>query len=97
MEQVNAPTGASSPGPHEAPLPKIAIGDLTARVCGLARGERLTLTGIGRDDAGNAIRTSPVSVRGALLIESLDSRAPEVILGRLLDDLSDIALERWPR
>jgi very-short-patch-repair endonuclease len=97
MEQVSAPADASPLKLHEAPLPKIAIGDLAARVCGLAHGERLTLIGIGRDDVGNAVRTSPLSIRGALLVEPLDSRTPEVILARLLDDLSDIALERWPR
>jgi hypothetical protein len=92
-----APDTLSLPQPHEAELPKVAVAGLGARILELGRGERLTLIGIGCDDVGDTLRATLVGVRSALLLESASGRTPDAILHRLLDDLADIALDRWPR
>jgi very-short-patch-repair endonuclease len=78
-------------------LLKIAVADLGTRILELGRGERLTLIGIACDGVGDTIRAAPAALRSALLLESASGRTPDAILHRLLDDLADIALDRWPR
>src|SRR5438270_2598854 len=85
-----------APQHHGLVLSKVAFGGLDTRILELGRGERLTLIGIGYDGVGDTLRSTPVGNRSALLLE-LSSRTADEILNRLLDDLADVALDRWPR
>ena len=86
-----------TPQPHGIEFSKVAFGGVGTRILELGRGERLTLIGIGYDAIGDTLRSTPVGTRSAMLLELSSSHAPEAILSRLLDDLADVALDRWPR
>jgi hypothetical protein len=59
-------------------------------------GSRLAMIGLGRDHVGNLLRSSAPSSRSALLLEAGPVATADAILDRLLDDLADLALARWP-
>jgi hypothetical protein len=86
-----------APQPHEIGFSKVAFGGLGARILELDRGQRLTLIGIGYDGIRETLRSTLVGNRSALLLELSGSLSADVILNRLLDDLADVALDRWPR
>lgn len=75
---------------------QIVLTDVGRRISILEPGERLTLVGIDRDGVGDALRAEPEGLRGALLLEAAVDGAVETIMGRLLDDLAELALDRWP-
>jgi hypothetical protein len=98
MTVVNSASDPPSlSAPHDTALHKVAFAGLGVRILELGRGDRLTLIGVGCDRVGDALRAAPVSERSALLLETDSGRAPDAILRRLLDDLADLALDRWPR
>ena len=75
---------------------QIVLPEVGRRISMLEPGERLTLVGIDRDGVGDALRSEQEGSRGALLLEEAADGAVESILGRLLDDLAELALDRWP-
>ncbi|MGU3360330.1 endonuclease domain-containing protein [Methylobacterium sp. M6A4_1b] len=79
------------------PWPQIEAAALARRVGGLAAGERLTILGIGRDEIGAILADRPDPMRGALLVACRGLLSAPAILDRLLDDLAELALARWPR
>jgi very-short-patch-repair endonuclease len=86
-----------APQPREIVFSKIAIAGLGTRILELGRGERLTLIGIGYDGIGDTLKSTPIGTRSALLLGLNSSRSADAVLNRLLDDLADVALDRWPR
>ncbi|TGD95911.1 endonuclease domain-containing protein [Methylobacterium nonmethylotrophicum] len=83
-----------------AARPRLAPAELAHRVAGLKAGERLAVIGIGRDGLGGILAAGDGS-RGVLLVatEELrhdDPRGAAALIDRLLDDLADLALARWP-
>lgn len=86
-----------APRPDVIVIPKVAFGSLGTRILQLGRCERLTLIGMGYDGIGDILRSTAVGTRSALLLELSGNRSPDAILNRLLDDLADVALHRWPR
>ncbi|KMO32126.1 hypothetical protein VQ02_24335 [Methylobacterium variabile] len=69
--------------------------DFAARVAGLRAGERVAVIGLGRDGVGEILAAGDVS-RGALLVATEEMRGAAAVIDRLLDDLADLALARWP-
>ncbi len=74
----------------------MAAGELAPRIAGLARGERMTIVGIGRDEVGDVLAQRPDRNRGALLVACDGFPTAGGILDRLLEDLADLALGQWP-
>lgn len=62
----------------------------------MAAGERLTIVGVDRDGVGGILADRPDLERGALLVACGGVPSATAILARLLDDLADLALDRWP-
>ncbi|MGP9811813.1 endonuclease domain-containing protein [Rhodopseudomonas sp. NSM] len=61
----------------------------------LARGERLTVTGLGIDEVRQALTT--VEAQRPALILPQGGGSTEAILQELIDDLAELALTCWPR
>jgi hypothetical protein len=91
----DAPGNAQQP--HDTPMSKVAVSGLGAPISQLGRGQHLTLVGVGAADIIAALRpTTSVQGRGALLLDT-SGRTSSAVLHRLLDDLADLALDRWPQ
>lgn len=75
--------------------PRLTPAALARRAAGLARGERLTVIGLTRDGVGEALAAGEVD-RAALLVATEDPRSSAAVIDRLLDDLAELALARWP-
>ncbi len=86
----------SLPEPGMAAWPRIEAGALARRIAGLQGGERLTVIGVDRDGLGDLLAQRPDETRGALLVSCRGLASAAAILDRLLDDLADLALGRWP-
>jgi very-short-patch-repair endonuclease len=82
--------------PDPPARPQIAPTELAVRVQRLAGGERLTLIGLGRDRLGEILVADGDGSRGVLLLAVEDLHTTAAILERILDDLADLALARWP-
>ncbi|MFH6784460.1 MULTISPECIES: endonuclease domain-containing protein [Methylobacterium] len=65
------------------------------RVAGLGPGERLAVIGLTRDDVGAVLAAGEIG-RGVLLVAAGDLRHARGVIDRLLDDLAELALARWP-
>lgn len=78
-------------------LPKIEIADIAMQIVALTSGESLTLIGLDQDDVGSLLRQQAHISRSALLLETKGTQSPEKILGAMLDDLAELALDCWPR
>ncbi|WP_286159005.1 DUF559 domain-containing protein [Methylobacterium sp. Leaf456] len=78
----------------EAARPSIAAGTLAGRIDGLGPGERLVVFGIGREGLGRLLADG--SARGALTVACEAPLTAPALIGRLLDDLAELALDRWP-
>lgn len=75
--------------------PRLTPDRLAERVAGLGRGERLTVVGLTRDGVGAALAAREIG-RGVLLVAVEDLPTARAVIDRLLDDLADLALARWP-
>ncbi|GJD62106.1 hypothetical protein MPEAHAMD_2255 [Methylobacterium frigidaeris] len=75
--------------------PRLTPDALAERVADLGRGERLAVIGMTRDGVGEALAAREIG-RGVLLVAVEDLRTARAMIGRLLDDLADLALARWP-
>ncbi|RVU14262.1 endonuclease domain-containing protein [Methylobacterium oryzihabitans] len=82
--------------PDPPARPQIAPAELADRVQRLAGGERLSLIGLGRDRLGEILAADGDGLRGVLLLAVEDLSTTAAILERILDDLADLALARWP-
>lgn len=80
----------AQPGPTARP--RLALDDAAERLARLAPGDRLTLIGLGADRFMD--RLDPA--RGALLLAADGLPSAAAVLDRLLDDLAELALLRWP-
>lgn len=76
--------------------PRLERTELAERVFGLAPGRRLVVVDIGCDGIAQAITADDDHARGAFLLVTDGLRTGAAVLDRLLDDLADIALSRWP-
>lgn len=83
--------------PTPVARPRIAPGDLAHAIAALRRGERFSVLGIGRDGIGDNVMQSGEPRRSMLLVSCEMQPAVTTLLDRLLDDLADLALQRWPR
>ncbi|AWN49918.1 hypothetical protein DK419_07320 [Methylobacterium terrae] len=68
---------------------------LAERVAGLGTGERLAVVGLTRDGVGEVLAGREIG-RGVLLVAAEELRTARAVIDRLLDDLADLALARWP-
>ncbi|AWN52642.1 hypothetical protein DK412_14135 [Methylobacterium sp. 17Sr1-1] len=68
---------------------------LAERVAGLREGERLAVVGLTRDGVGAVLATREIG-RAVLLVAAEELRTARAVIDRLLDDLADLALARWP-
>jgi very-short-patch-repair endonuclease len=57
----------------------------------------MVVVGIGRDGVGALVSEAPDGGRSALLASCEGLPAVTVVIDRLLDDLAELALHRWPR
>lgn len=89
-------TPVSETAPDDA-APTLTLLDIAARVAELACGERLVLTGIGRDGIADILRTESAGTRSILLMAAGSSRTTDAVIDQLLDDLAALALQSWPR
>jgi hypothetical protein len=78
-------------------LPTLPLAELRGRILHLGAGERLVVAGISHDGLGSVLDAPDEAVRSLLLLANDGLRTPEAVLDRLLDDLADVALARWPR
>ncbi|WP_232630205.1 endonuclease domain-containing protein [Methylobacterium sp. Leaf118] len=72
--------------------PRLDLAELSGRVAGLASGGRLTVIGLGPGPLAAALDPG----RGSLLLATDGLPGAAAILDRLLDDLAELALARWP-
>ncbi|WP_237477657.1 endonuclease domain-containing protein [Lichenibacterium dinghuense] len=77
-------------------LPGLAPGDLGPAVARLAPGRRLVLVGADRRGASELLWAEADLGRSVLFLAPADARGAGAVVGRLLDDLGDLALARWP-
>ncbi|GJE61010.1 endonuclease domain-containing protein [Methylobacterium trifolii] len=77
--------------------PQITGSDLARKVAGLARGERLVVLGIGREGIGAIVSEDFDRDRSVLLVTGDNEPTATAVVDRLLDDLAELALDRWPR
>jgi very-short-patch-repair endonuclease len=77
-------------------LPKVAFDGLGGRILNLRPGKRMTLIGIGYEGVVEALKAESIGDRSALLIDTAGRSTTDAIMDQLLDDLADLALERWP-
>jgi very-short-patch-repair endonuclease len=85
------PVQSSAPfGPPARP--RLVLADVAGRVACLAPGGRLTVIGLGADRLMDILDPA----RGALLLAADGLQGAGAILDRLLDDLAELALLRWP-
>ncbi len=82
------------PDPEATARPPLTAGELPGRIDGLGAGERLVVLGIGREGVGRLLAQG--STRGALPVACDVPLTAPVLIGRLLDDLAELALDRWP-
>ncbi|MGX7704780.1 endonuclease domain-containing protein [Methylobacterium sp. Gmos1] len=69
--------------------------NLAERVAGLGQGERLAVIGLTRDGVGEVLAARDIG-RAVLLTAAEGLRTARAVIDRLLDDLADLALARWP-
>ena len=93
----HAPDFLAASQPYGPALLRIAITELGARILKLRRGERLTLIGIGCDRVRDVLEAALTESRSALVLDPRGGDNSEKILDDLLNDLADLALDRWPR
>lgn len=79
----------------EAARPRLDPGAFAQHVAGLGRGERLAVVGLGRDGVGEVLAGGEIG-RGVLLVAAEEPRHARAVIDRLLDDLAELALARWP-
>lgn len=72
--------------------PRLDLAEVAERVAGLAPGGRLTVIGLGAERLAEALDPG----RGALLLATDGPPGAGALLDRLLDDLAELALARWP-
>lgn len=77
-------------------MPQMEAIDLAGQVLRVEAGRRLVVVGIGRDGVAQAIASDTDRTRSVLLLASDGQRTGAAVLDRLLDDLADLALARWP-
>ena len=77
-----------------AARPRITADDAARRIAGLGPGERLVVLGIGRAALATLVRDG--TDRSALLVAGADPSTATALVDRILDDLAELALERWP-
>ena len=77
-------------------LPEIHAAAIPTRILGLNSGERLVLTGIDSKSVVAAVRARDDAIRSALMMVTEGLGGLDAILDHLLDDLAQLALERWP-
>lgn len=90
--------GLALPSSGESPAaarPRLTPAAFARRAAGLGRGERLTVIGLTRDGVGAMLAAGEVD-RGVLLVASEDLHSSAAVIDRLLDDLAELALARWP-
>ncbi|ACA19438.1 protein of unknown function DUF559 [Methylobacterium sp. 4-46] len=78
------------------PAPGLGPDEVAARVAELAPGRRLTLTGLGRETLRAILAEGPAGRRSLLFLAPGPVASAEAVLDRILDDLADLALARWP-
>lgn len=76
--------------------PEIVPRAIPAAVAALGPGDRLVLLGAERHRVWDALREGRGPVPCALMLAAADGRGSTAVIGRLLDDLADLALARWP-
>ena len=77
-------------------MSEITLAEMAGRMACLATGQRLAVIGIGGEGIGKALTLGGAPTRGALLLAPDRLGSVAGILDRLLDDLADLALARWP-
>jgi very-short-patch-repair endonuclease len=75
--------------------PRLTPDRFAERVAGLGQGERLTVVGLTRDGVGELLAARETD-RAVLLVATEELRTARAVIDRLLDDLADLALARWP-
>lgn len=79
-----------------ATFPPLASGAVAAAVSRLAPGRRLVLAGAERRGLSDLLRADPMLDRSVLTLAPADARGATAVIARLLDDLAELALARWP-
>ena len=82
--------------PDAAARPRITAGDLAEGIARLVPGQRMVVVGSDRESVGALISETSDHDRSALLV-SCEGGATTAIVDRLLNDLAELALDRWPR
>ncbi|WP_246102190.1 endonuclease domain-containing protein [Methylobacterium terricola] len=75
--------------------PRLTPEAFAERVGALGPGGRIAVIGLTRDGVGDALAAGEIG-RGVLLVAAGEARHPRAVIDRLLDDLADVALARWP-
>ncbi|WP_279358043.1 endonuclease domain-containing protein [Methylobacterium indicum] len=75
--------------------PPLTPVELAGRIAGLAGGGRLAVLGLTRDGVGHLLAGAGIG-RGALLVAAEEPRSAATVVDRVLDDLAELALARWP-
>lgn len=83
------------PHPDAAARPRITAGELARGILRLGPAQRLVVVGIGREGVGALVAQAAESRRSALLVSGEGLVAATAIIDRLLDDLAELALQRW--
>lgn len=77
-------------------LPGLAPEAVAATVSALGPGRRLVLVGADGQTVTGLLRTDATLRRSVLTLEPADARGTTAVIARLLDDLAELALARWP-
>ncbi|MEZ0253315.1 MAG: endonuclease domain-containing protein [Methylobacteriaceae bacterium] len=72
------------------------MSDLVRGIVRLRPGQRMVVVGIDREGVGALVSEAVDGDRSALLVSGEKPLAPQAIIDRLLDDLAELALARWP-
>ena len=80
-----------------AARPRITVGDLAQGIVRLVPGQRMVVVGSDREGVGALVSEISDGSRSALLVSCEGFPAATAIVDRLLDDLAELALDRWPR
>jgi len=83
--------------PDAAVRPRITAGDLAQGILRLAPGQRVVVVGTGREGIGALVSEASDCSRSALLVSCEGFPAATDIVDQLLNDLAELALDRWPR
>ena len=83
--------------PDAAARPRITAGDLAQGILRLVPGQRMVVVGTGREGIGALVSEASDCSRSALLVSCEGFPAATDIVDQLLNDLAELALDRWPR